>query len=557
MKWLSLLLVPIVFVLSFCGRYSKMEVEAKNYVDSLTSVVEPIYKAANLAYWNATATGKQKYYDEYSRYELEIKKIFSSRKDFARIKSFKEDRRIKDPVLRRVFEVLYNDFLLNQADTTFLRRITELSTRVEKKFNTFRGEIDGKKVSMNEVKRILRTSNDTELRRKVWVASKQVGEVVVDDLLELVRLRNELACSLGFPDYHTLKLYVQEFKPEELDRLFDRLDEVTREPFARIKAEIDSILAARFGVEEEELRPYHYSDPFFQEAPNIYTISLDRYYKDANVAELVSDFYKSMGIDVQPIIERSDLYEREGKYPHAYCTNIDRKGDIRVMVNLKPTEQWVETMLHELGHAIYEVYIDPTLPFFLRDPAHSFTTEAVAMFFGRLSKNPEWMREMLNLSEQETEKIRSVVEKTLTMEQLIFARWAQVMYRFEKALYKDPDADLNELWWDLVEKYQKVRRIDGRDKPDWATKIHICSYPVYYHNYMLGELLASQFLFTIMEEEGVDKIKDLRFAGNIKMGKYFVNRVFRPGKKYRWDRFVEYATGESLNPEYFVKQFCR
>ena len=557
MKWLSLLLVPIVFVLSFCGRYSKMEVEAKNYVDSLTSVVEPIYKAANLAYWNATATGKQKYYDEYSRYELEIKKIFSSRKDFARIKSFKEDRRIKDPVLRRVFEVLYNDFLLNQADTTLLRRITELSTRVEKKFNTFRGEIDGKKVSMNEVKRILRTSNDTELRRKAWVASKQVGEVVADDLLELVKLRNELACSLGFPDYYTLKLYVQEFKPEELDRLFDRLDEVTREPFARIKAEIDSILAARFGVEEEELRPYHYSDPFFQEAPNIYTISLDRYYKDANVAELVSDFYKSMGIDVQPIIERSDLYEREGKYPHAYCTNIDRKGDIRVMVNLKPTEQWVETMLHELGHAIYEVYIDPTLPFFLRDPAHSFTTEAVAMFFGRLSKNPEWMREMLNLSEQETEKIRSVVEKTLTMEQLIFARWAQVMYRFEKALYKDPDADLNELWWDLVEKYQKVRRIDGRDKPDWATKIHICSYPVYYHNYMLGELLASQFLFTIMEEEGVDKIKDLRFAGNIKMGKYFVNRVFRPGKKYRWDRFVEYATGESLNPEYFVKQFCR
>ncbi|RKY53553.1 MAG: peptidase M3, partial [Candidatus Neomarinimicrobiota bacterium] len=272
MKWLSLLLVPIVFVLSFCGRYSKMEVEAKNYVDSLTSVVEPIYKAANLAYWNATATGKQKYYDEYSRYELEIKKIFSSRKDFARIKSFKEDRRIKDPVLRRVFEVLYNDFLLNQADTTLLRRITELSTRVEKKFNTFRGEIDGKKVSMNEVKRILRTSNDTELRRKAWVASKQVGEVVADDLLELVKLRNELACSLGFPDYHTLKLYVQEFKPEELDRLFDRLDEVTREPFARIKAEIDSILAARFGVEEEELRPYHYSDPFFQEAPNIYTI---------------------------------------------------------------------------------------------------------------------------------------------------------------------------------------------------------------------------------------------------------------------------------------------
>ena len=35
MKWLGLLFVPIVFALSFCGRYSKMEIEAKNYVDSL------------------------------------------------------------------------------------------------------------------------------------------------------------------------------------------------------------------------------------------------------------------------------------------------------------------------------------------------------------------------------------------------------------------------------------------------------------------------------------------------------------------------------------------
>ena len=37
---------------------------------------------------------------------------------------------------------------------------------------------------------------------------------------------------------------------------------------------------------------------------------------------------------------------------------------------------------------------------------------------------------------------------------LIFSRWCQVMLRFEKAIYADPDQDLNELWWDLVEKYQ-------------------------------------------------------------------------------------------------------
>jgi peptidyl-dipeptidase A len=66
------------------------------------------------------------------------------------------------------------------------------------------------------------------------------------------------------------------------------------------------------------------------------------------------------------------------------------------------------------------------------------------------------------------------------------------MTRFERALYVDPEQDLNRLWWDLVERYQRVPRPDGRDEPDWASKIHIVSAPVYYHNYMLGELFASQ-----------------------------------------------------------------
>jgi peptidyl-dipeptidase A len=67
------------------------------------------------------------------------------------------------------------------------------------------------------------------------------------------------------------------------------------------------------------------------------------------------------------------------------------------------------------------------------------------------------------------------------------------MYRFEKALYEDPDReDLNALWWDLVERIQLIRRPPGRDKPDWAAKLHVALAPVYYHNYILGSLTAAQ-----------------------------------------------------------------
>ena len=51
---------------------------------------------------------------------------------------------------------------------------------------------------------------------------------------------------------------------------------------------------------------------------------------------------------------------------------------------------------------------------------------------------------------------------------------------------------MNRLWWDLVEKYQEIKRPEGRDEPDYASKYHLIVAPVYYHNYMLGEMFASQ-----------------------------------------------------------------
>ena len=48
---------------------------------------------------------------------------------------------------------------------------------------------------------------------------------------------------------------------------------------------------------------------------------------------------------------------------------------------------------------------------------------------------------------------------------LIFSRWCQVMLRFEKAMYENPDQDLNKLWWDLVEKYQLREAARGPQRP--------------------------------------------------------------------------------------------
>lgn len=250
------------------------------------------------------------------------------------------------------------------------------------------------------------------------------------------------------------------------------------------------------------------------------------------------------------------MFEKEGKNQHAYCTDIDKEGDIRILCNVKPNYSWMNTMLHEFGHGVYDKYIDSQIPYTLRDPAHIFTTEAIAMLFGRLASNAQWMKDMLGISQEEKEKISEDGFKSMRLEQLVFSRWAQVMYRFEKNMYENPDQDLNKLWWDLVEKYQMIKKPADRNMPDWATKTHIASSPCYYHNYLLGELLASQLFYYI--SDNIIKSTDYRnnsFSDNKQIGVFLIENVFKPGAKWYWNDMIEKATGEKLTAKYYAKQF--
>jgi peptidyl-dipeptidase A len=322
-----------------------------------------------------------------------------------------------------------------------------------------------------------------------------------------------------------------------------------------LKEELDGILAKRYGITEAEMCPWHYHDPFFQEAPQVYGVDLGKYYQGKDIVGIATEFYAGLNLPVKDILDRSDLYEKPGKYPHACCFDIDRKGDIRVMANIKDNAYWMGTMLHELGHGVYDKYIGPELPFLLRQPSHIFTTEAIALLFERLSSNADWTEEMMGITLEENEK--QAMQKSLRSSELIFCRWCMVMFQFERELYRNPDQDLNKLWWDLVEQYQLVNCPEGRNEPDWASKIHLTSSPVYYHNYMLGKLMASQLHAYITEQILKPEPTEVAsYVNHTEIGEYLKEKVFCPGASYRWDNFIRQATGELLSAKYFAEQFA-
>lgn len=517
--------------------------------------VEPLAREVNLAYWNAAVSGKPEDFERSAELQVRLQRIYSSRNDFENVVRWRDGDEVGDPLDRRELELLYHAYVRNQVDPALNERITKLASNIESQFNVYRAKIDGRTATSNDILRILKESDDSDLRRKAWNAAKDVGAIVQKDLMTLVKLRNECAASLGYDNYYSMSLDLSEQSEDEITRLFDDLETQTRKPFAAMKQEADEQLARRFSIRPTDIRPWHYEDPFFQEAPRVFDVDLDQYYANEDIVEVVSRFYRGIGLDVADILARSDLYEKPGKDQHAFCTDIDRKGDIRILANIKQGETWTGTMLHELGHAVHDKYLDSSLPFLLRREAHIFTTEAIAMFFGRLSKSAEWIQSMVGMDEGEKTRIDTDLSKSVRFHQLIFSRWSQVMMRFERELYFDPDQDLNSLWWKLASTHQLLTPPEDADLPHWASKAHIVSAPVYYHNYLLGELLASQ-LGRYIETNVVEGASAARaYTGNTAVGDFLREKVFEPGARYRWDEMIRRATGSDLSPVHFVEEF--
>src|SRR5262249_52817468 len=242
---------------------------------------------------------------------------------------------------------------------------------------------------------VLKSSTDSAKRQEVWEASKKVGKEVEADLKELVKLRNQAAVKLGFKNFHALQLYLNEQNGDDLIKLFDKLDELTREPFKTAKAEIDKQLASKCSVKAEDLMPWHYHDPFFQETPSVFAVDIDKTYSKEDLVKLCQTFYKGIGLPIDDVVARSDLEEKKGKSPHAFCTDLDREGDVRVLANVKNNEYWMGTLLHEFGHSVYSSKnIPEKLPYVLRWESHILTTEGVAMLFEKFSKKRAWLEQM-------------------------------------------------------------------------------------------------------------------------------------------------------------------
>ncbi|MCZ6681039.1 MAG: M2 family metallopeptidase [Candidatus Poribacteria bacterium] len=532
-----------------------MESQLRTFIEKLVAQIAPLEKQLMESYWEASLTGSDKATQRVTELETQYRFIFSDRDRFQQLKDFQASNTIKDAQLARQLHLLVLEFTSHQLTPEMIEDLVKRQTAIDQVFHTHRAIVDGTAMTDNEILEVMKTENDNVKRQKVWEGSKQIGRKVAADIIALAHRRNEAARTVGFDDYYQMSLTLSEIEPDQLFDTVSQLESLTSTPFQQVKGKLDQALANRFGVTMDALRPWHYADAFFQEAPEIGKINFDTLFQDSDPVAITKDFYRGLNLPIDDLVEKSDLFERSGKDQHAFCIDIDRNGDVRVLANVRPMARWMGTMLHEYGHAVYDKYLDATLPFLLRKPSHLITTEAIAMLMGRLARNVAWLDGTIHLSPEQQKAIAAETVESFQLSMLIFVRWAMVMIAFERELYRDPDQDLNTLWWDLVERFQYVKHPEGRNEPDWAAKIHIATAPVYYHNYLLGEMVASQLQHTIDQQvlDGAG-VESTGYVSEPRVGDYLREKVFTPGAGLPWNALLLHATGEALNPQYLVNQ---
>ena len=510
---------------------------AEEFLSEFNDTLEPIQHRHELAQWTSMAAPGAPEAPE--RVSNDRAQLFADRAAFSAVCRWLED---VDPISQtgRQLRLYFNQALPLQAPVDLLTRIQERQQSLEADFQAFKPIFEGQPTDDDTLDVVLWYEIDETRRRAAWEASREVGRLVAPRVLELARLRNQQAQVLGYRSYAQLALEMAEIDVPLLDRIVDDLERRTDPVYRDFRRVTDDRLAARFGCSPSALKPWHRVVRFAQQPPTPAHVEiLEQRFSPRRIEALLRTTFDALEMPIDSLLEASDLHSATG-HRLARCHLIDVPRDVRVQCDVAGGTRWMATALHEFGHAAHAHNVDPELPLLLRTtPAQ--LSEAVALLMGQLARDPRWLTDVAGVDER-TAALAGAFGR---QERLAFLRWTMVVVRFEQALFRDPDGDLDGMWYALVERLQGMPS-PPRDAPDWASVIHIACYPVYYQFYLLGEVMAGQLRQAAAGRLGsgaqpVDGLPLDRGTGR------FLQRLFRPGAMMPWPDALQRATGRPLD----------
>src|SRR5512145_2545151 len=137
MKMAALAVISVMLLAGCTTKQAKMKQELADFIKKHDSVLVPLSKQTNLAYWNAAISGKPEDWKTAETLQLEMVKLFANKESFAKLEEIKISGLITDTLMARQLDVLYRQFLMAKADTAKLNEAVRMGTAIEQKYGNF------------------------------------------------------------------------------------------------------------------------------------------------------------------------------------------------------------------------------------------------------------------------------------------------------------------------------------------------------------------------------------------------------------------------------------
>ncbi len=427
-------------------------------------------------------------------------------------------------------------------------------------------------VSSNEISVGLSDSPDLASRLAWWESSKTIGPSLRDGLVELRDLRNETAASMGHSSFFALEVSEYGMTSQEMIDLMDKVLVGIMPLYRQLHCWVRHELAARWDVPVPRKLPAHWiGNKWSQAWPGIVEgIDLDALVADKSPQWLITQaerYYTSMGFPALPtgFWEKSDLYalapdsERK-KNTHASAWHIDLDQDVRSLMSVEPTFDWLQTTHHELGHVYYYLmYSNPDVPFVLRTGANRAFHEGVGTLIELVSSQTSYLRMIGLLDESEDiDQIQWLLNQALLGPVTFLPFACGTMTHWEHDFYEEPLAvdEMNTRWWRYVGEFQGVEPPSprGADWCDPATKTHISDDPAQYYDYALSSVILHQLHDHICREILHETPQTATYYERPEVGAYLAE-LLKPGATRDWRELMVEATGAPLSSRAMLEYY--
>ncbi len=462
------------------------------------------------------------------------------------------------------------------ADPAKRRELAGLTTELDAMYGEGKycpgPEQGGKKTgckNIDELSDIIATSRNYQELTDAWAGWHSISKPMRPKYQRFVELANEGAKELGFDDVGVLwragyDMPVADFE-KEADRLWGQVEPLYKglHCYARKR------LQQRYGkdkVPDGKPIPAHLLgnmwaqqwnrvyDDLLKPYPAASIESADRMlqkdkWDPVRMTKSAESFYTSIGFPALPqtFWERSMLTRPRDREVvcHASAWDMDDKDDVRIKMCMKPIEEDLFTVYHELGHVYYYIWYKDQ-PMLFQNGAHDGFHEAIGDAIN-LSVTPGYLRKIGLIGDVVPSK-EAIINQQMKMalDKIAFLPFGKLIDQWRWGVFSGEikPADYNKAWWELREKYQGVAPPLPRSEEDFdpGAKYHIPGNTPY-TRYFLSFILQFQLHKALCDASGFKgPLNECSIFGSTEAGKKY-GAMLAVGASQPWQDTLQTLTG--------------